>query len=326
MNKTASGGPIPMAKRQRVRVIRRLSLSSEVCAFTFEAMDEPFAALEPGAHIDVHLGGDLVRNYSLTDWDEYGRWVSVAVKREPHGRGGSVAMHALQEGDVVEVGGPRNNFGLRSDRERIVLVGGGIGITPLYAMARLLKASGRDFDAHYMVRTRDLAGFDDRFQSLDLGNRYHLHCDDVDGMPDFIALVEEYPVDTHFYVCGPEVMLNAMTKASEELARGEIFFERFAAVADANAADTQAFQVVLKSTGEAYTVPADETILQVLRDAGHDVEYGCSEGVCGTCITDVLEGEIDHRDCILTDEERAAGDCMTICVSRANRGPLILDL
>jgi ferredoxin-NADP reductase len=308
------------------RLVDRVALTDEVCAFTFEAVGATFGALEAGAHIDVHLESDLVRNYSLTDWDEAGQWVSVAVKAEPDGRGGSLAMHQLSVGHFLRIGGPRNNFQLKVAEQPIVLLGGGIGITPLYAMAKALRRLNRNFDIRYFVRSRGMAAFDAQLRKLQLGERYQLHCDDVDGLPDVWQMIEQRPADTHYYVCGPEVLLNALQKASEEQQRGTIFFERFAAVPNRSAGPNRSFEIVLDSTGETLEVPADNSILQVLRAAGHDVDYGCSEGTCGTCILDVLGGDIDHRDFILTDEEKSAGDCMCVCVSRAASPRLVLDL
>src|SRR3712207_844313 len=128
--RTQTDGMTPTVK---ARLASKVELSSDVCAFTFESTEAPFGGLAPGAHVDVHLDADLVRQYSLTDWDPAGRWLSVAVKREPAGRGGSVAMHGLQVGDLLEVAGPRNNLPLVGDDRPVVLIGGGIGITPLYA-------------------------------------------------------------------------------------------------------------------------------------------------------------------------------------------------
>jgi vanillate O-demethylase ferredoxin subunit len=308
------------------QLVDRMELTGEVCAFTFEAVGASFGALDAGSHIDVHLGGDLVRSYSLTDWDEAGRWVSVAVKAEPDGRGGSLAMHQLSVGGLVRIGGPRNNFPLTVSEHPIVLLGGGIGITPLYAMAKALRRLRRSFDIRYFVRAREMAAFDAQLRKLELGERYQLHCDDVDGLPDMRQIIAQRPAATHYYVCGPEVLLNAIQKASDELQRGTIFFERFAAVPSRSAGRNRSFEIVLDSSGETLEVPSDSSILQVLRAAGHDVDYSCGEGTCGTCILDVLGGDIDHRDSILTDEEKSAGDCICACVSRAASPRLILDL
>ena len=301
-------------------------LSDDVTRFTFAAVDAPFPDCAAGAHVDVHLPDGTIRNYSLIDWEPAGRRLSIAVKLEPAGRGGSIAVHALDIGCVLQVSRPRNNFSLRTGREPIVLIGGGIGITPLYAMACVLEAAARPFEVHYMVRTHALAAFDGLLRSLELGEGYQLHCDDADGLPEFQSLLKAHPSDTHYYVCGPEVMLDAVQRACADLRRGTVFFERFSAAPQADSGPMESFHVAVRSTGEELEVPADESILEVLRRAGHHVDYACSEGACGTCITDVLEGEIDHRDSILTDEERSEGDCMCICVSRARCARLVLDL
>lgn len=311
----------------RARLVEKRRLSSDVCWFTFESLERPFTSLEPGAHIDVHLGPNLVRNYSLCAWDHTGSWLSVAVKREPEGRGGSVAMHNLDIGTQVQLGGPRNHFPLLTGPEPIVLVAGGIGITPLYAMATELRRSGRDFSLHYMVRNRELAAFSEDLNGLHLGTRYRLHCADIEGIPDFRALVETYPASTQYYVCGPGPMLDGFLQASHATGRGTVYFERFApAPTGGPKTDNRSFEIVLKSSGDVFQVPEDRSILHVLRQAGYDIDYSCAEGLCGTCITDVIDGEIDHRDHVLTDDERKAGDCMCICVSRAKSNRLTLDL
>lgn len=311
----------------RAGLRRREQLSEEVCLLTFGAAPGTFTGCEPGAHVSVHLGPDLVRSYSLTDWSADGAELTVAVKAERQGRGGSLAMHRLECGSTVELSGPRNNFRLDTpDGTPIVLLAGGIGVTPIYAMARGLVAAGRDFELHYLTRSRADAAFDGLLTGLGLAEAYRAHHDDVDGLLDLSALLSRRPAETHYYVCGPEPMLAAVQAASAALGRGTVHFERFTAIeVDAEAPQT-GFRVAIASTGEEHEVPPDKSILQVLRDAGHDIDYACAEGTCGTCITNVLEGEIDHRDSILTPEEQAEGDCMCLCVSRACSARLLLDL
>jgi vanillate O-demethylase ferredoxin subunit len=315
-----------MTRTVEAVLVNRVDLTDDVSAFTFEPVAGAFDSLEPGAHIDVHLDDDLIRSYSLTTWEQSGASVSIAVKREASGRGGSLAMHRLAVGDRVKIGGPRNNFELRSGEAPIVLLGGGIGITPIYAMARCLVAQGRQVEVRYFVRTHELAAFDAALTDLGLGESYVLHCDDQHGRPDFGALIADRSVRTQYYVCGPEVMLTAVREASWDLDRGTVFFERFAAIAPTPQQSDRPFEIVLESSGETFEVPADESILQVLRRAGKDVDYSCGEGTCGSCVLDVLGGEVDHRDSILTEDERAAGDCLCICVSRAKGSQLVLDL
>lgn len=311
----------------RAGLLRREQLSDDVCLLTFAAESGRFRGCEPGAHVSVHLGPDLVRSYSLTHWTPDGAELTVAVKAERDGRGGSLAMHRLVPGAIVELSGPRNNFPVATpEATPIVLLAGGIGVTPLYAIARSLTAAGRGFELHYLTRSASEAAFDRLLGDLGLAERYLPHHDDTDGLLDLVALLGRQPAETHYYVCGPEPMLAAVQEASSTLGRGVVHFERFTAVEIDSAAPQTGFVVALASTGEEHQIPEDRSILQVLRDAGHDIDYACSEGTCGTCITDVLEGEIDHRDSILTPEEQAEGDCMCLCVSRACSARLVLDL
>ncbi|GAA3555069.1 PDR/VanB family oxidoreductase [Marinobacter xestospongiae] len=315
-----------MANTIRSRLTKKIDLSDEISSFTFEAIDGVFDAFDAGCHVDVVLGPDLVRNYSVWEWQQDRKSFSVAVKREDNGRGGSLAMHHLQEGAELEIAGPRNNFPLQSDDQPVVLIGGGIGVTPIYAMASELKKAGREFRVYYLVRSKEHAAFHGLFKDLDLGANYQLHCDDTDGYLDLQAFVQSYPENTHYYICGPEVLLKRLQDVSGEQVRGIVFFERFSAPISSAEVDNTAFTVVINSTGEHIAIPSDESILSVLNSKGFDVHYGCSSGLCGSCITDVLEGEIDHRDSVLDDEERAEGDCMCVCVSRAKSEVLVLDM
>lgn len=308
------------------RLIAKTQLSADIADFRFAPVQGRFSGMEPGAHIDVVLPGGLIRQYSLWDWDPQGGWLAVAVKREPAGRGGSRAMHALQPGDAVGIGGPRNHFVLRQSRQHVTLIGGGIGATPIVAMARHLGLQGADFRVVYLTRSRADAALDGAFAALDLGGAYHLHCDDTDGRYDLAALMRSMPVDGDLYCCGPEPMLDAVLDAGRQLRGGTIHFERFAAAAAIDTAPKREFEIRIASTGQRLPVSADETILDVLRGAGHPVEFGCSEGLCGACMVDVIEGEIDHRDGVLSPEEQQANACMCICVSRAKSPVLTLDL
>lgn len=310
----------------RVRLTKKNYLSDEICNFTFETVDGVYKSLEAGCHVDVFLGPELVRNYSVWDWDNSGKSLSVAVKREDLGRGGSLAMHNLEEGMELDLGGPRNNFPLQSDNAPIVLIGGGIGVTPIYSMACALQSAGRDFVVYYLVRSREYAAFDSLFQALELGDKYHLYCSDSDGFLDFDAFVSGHPKDTHYYICGPEPLLSRLQEVSAEQQRGTVYFERFAAPVEQTEHENKAFTVVINSTGEKLAVPADQSILSVLQAKGFPIHYGCSSGLCGSCITDVLEGEIEHRDHVLDEGEHQAGDCMCVCVSRAKSDVLVLDL
>lgn len=308
------------------KLVAKTDLSADISSFRFAPLSGRFSGLEPGAHIDVPLGPDLVRQYSLCDWDEGGDWLEVAVKREAAGRGGSLAMHALEIGDMVPLGKPRNHFALQDRVAHATLIAGGIGATPILAMARELAKRDADLRVVYLVRSRADAALHDRFAALGLGDRYRLHCDDAEGLCDIPALLRAVPPGGDVYCCGPEPMLNAVLAAEGELCGGKVRLERFAAASNADAAPKAGFEVELVSCGTVLPVGPEQSILGVLRDHGLPIEFGCAEGLCGACMTDVIEGEIDHRDGVLTPEEQAGNAFMCICVSRARSARLVLDL
>lgn len=311
---------------RRARLIEKTHLSPDIADFRFEVLDCLIDGLEPGAHVDVRLARDLVRQYSLWNWDPEGRWFNVAVKVESKGRGGSLAMHTLSVGDEVEIGGPRNHFRLVETPGHVTLLAGGIGVTPILAMARQLHASCADFRVFYLVRSQEHAAVDQHFRGMDLGKRYHLHCDDTDGLFDLGALMQTVPMGGDVYACGPEPMLDAVVRAGSRLRGGAIHIERFVAAAALTHAPNRTFEVELQSSGKVLPVGPDETILGVLRENGVSIDFGCSEGLCGTCMVDVVEGEVDHRDGVLSPEEQESNAFMCVCVSRAKSDRLVLRL
>ncbi|MFS4583518.1 PDR/VanB family oxidoreductase [Phaeobacter sp. C3_T13_0] len=308
------------------RLLHKTALSADTSDFAFELCEDRFSELEPGAHIDVHLGSDLVRQYSIWSWSQDGRQLNVAVKHEVDGRGGSRAMHALNPGDEVAIGGPRNHFKLQPDASYVTLIAGGIGATPLVAMARELLNARRDFQVYYLVRSQGLAAMDAKFRALSLGDRYHLHCDDSDGRLNLADVLQSMPVGSDVYTCGPEPMLNSVLEAGSRMRGGTIHFERFAAAADEDHGANAGFDIEIQSSGALLRVSPEESILDVLKSNGIPVDFGCSEGLCGACIIDVIDGEVDHRDGILTPEEQASQAYLCTCVSRAKGKKLILDL
>jgi vanillate O-demethylase ferredoxin subunit len=308
------------------RLLRKTDLSEDTRDFAFEILDGRFSGLEPGAHVDIHLGADLVRQYSIWSWSQDGRQINVAVKREDAGRGGSRAMHELETGATVEIGGPRNHFKLQPGECYVTLIAGGIGATPLVGMARELVNSRREFQIYYLARSRHLAAMDKAFRALGLGDRYHLHCDDTDGQLDLASVLQSMPIGSDVYACGPEPMLNAVLDAGNAMRGGTIHFERFAAAADADLGAKDSFEIEIQSTGQILPVQSDESILDVLKANGIPVDFGCSEGLCGSCIVDVIDGEVDHRDGILTPDEQATNSYMCTCVSRAKSARLVLNL
>jgi vanillate O-demethylase ferredoxin subunit len=293
----------------------------------------PLPEFSPGAHIDVHLPGGFIRQYSLLNDCLQRSHFLIGVLREPQSRGGSVAVHdQVRVGDLLRISEPRNRFPLVA-AERSLLFAGGIGITPLLCMARRLLATGAGFDLHYSCRSRDRAAFLDEILGPALAGHAQAHFDDEpDTALDARAVLAAAGPDTHVYVCGPsgyiDFILGQARAAGVDEAR--LHFERFALDEDqrpaAPAEGDVAFQVKLASTGEVFDIPADETVTSALDRQGVFIPVSCEEGICGTCLTGVREGVPEHRDTYLTDAEHAANDQFTPCCSRARTAMLVLDL
>ncbi|WP_245656191.1 PDR/VanB family oxidoreductase [Microtetraspora fusca] len=281
-------------------------------------------AWTPGAHIDVVIPGGPTRQYSLCgDPADSARW-RIAVLREADGRGGSRWIaDELAEGATLRVRGPRNNFALRPSG-RYLFVAGGIGITPLLPMIKEADTAGADWVLHYGGRARASMAFLDELSRY--GDRVRIHPQDEVGPLDLDALLGAPAADTLVYCCGPAGLIEAVELRCRAWPAGALHVERFAAAPVENGAADTAFDVVCARSGLTVAVPADTSILDAVERAGVDVLSSCTEGICGTCETAVLEGEPDHRDSLLTDEEKAVGDTMMICVSRCRGARLVLDL
>ncbi|MFD5794627.1 PDR/VanB family oxidoreductase [Streptomyces diastatochromogenes] len=277
-------------------------------------------AWEPGAHVDLLLGPGLERQYSLcSDPADRSAW-RVAVLREPAGRGGSAHVHGqLGVGDKVRVRGPRNHFRLEP-APRYRFVAGGIGITPILPMLAAAEAAGAEWSLLYGGRSRGSMAFTTELARY--GDRVALAPQDESGLLDLGPVLDEVPDGTLVYCCGPAPLLDAV---EERCPGGALRVERFRPKAQQGAADLE-FEVELARSGRTLVVPADVSVLDAVRGAGVEVLYSCTEGTCGTCETDVLDGAPDHRDSVLTEEERAAGETMMICVSRCRGARLVLDL
>jgi ferredoxin-NADP reductase len=279
----------------------------------------------PGAHVDLLLGPDLVRQYSLCGSPSDSTTIRVAVLREPHSRGGSSFVHEqLTTGTRVRVRGPRNHFPLVAS-PRYLFVAGGIGITPLLPMMAEATAAGAEWSLLYGGRTRASMAFTDELAGY--GDRVTLAPQDEVGLLDLDGLLGTPQPDTLVYCCGPEPLLAAVEARCAGWPPGSLHLERFAAKPVAEPAEGErAFTVELAQTGITLTVPADRSIFDVVQEAGVSVIGSCLEGICGTCESFVLEGEPDHRDSVLSAEEHAANETMMICVSRCKGERLVLDL
>ncbi|WFU59278.1 PDR/VanB family oxidoreductase [Bradyrhizobium pachyrhizi] len=282
----------------------------------------PFTA---GSHIDLHLPNGMIRSYSLVnDQCERHRYV-IAVNKDAGSRGGSSFIHdAVRVGDIIAISGPRNNFALQDEAEHSVLIAGGIGITPLLSMIRRLEALGCRWDLFYAARTRAAAAFLDELGTY--RSRVHVDFDDERSgrVFDLPAIVRNAPAHAHLYCCGPLPMLEAFEAATADRLADRVHVEYFKA-REAPATEG-GFDVKLTRSNRTIAVEAGKTILDALLDAGIAANYACTEGVCGTCETRVLEGIPDHRDQFLSEEEQAANKSVMICCSGAKSRTLVLDL
>jgi ferredoxin-NADP reductase len=284
----------------------------------------PLPAWQPGAHIDLVLEGIPTRQYSLCgDPGEPAVW-HLGILRDPAGRGSSRHVHdTLQVGDVVHVCGPRNHFPLVPS-PRYLFIAGGIGITPILPMTAAAEAAGADWRLVYGGRQRSSMGFLDALARF--GDRVALHPQDETGLLDLTGLLGEPEPETLIYCCGPEPLLAAVEDATAAWPTHALHVERFRAKPLVAPARADSFDVVLEQSGRTVTVRPDQSILETVEAAGVRTLSSCREGTCGTCETKVLAGIVDHRDSLLDDDERAANDCMMICVSRSLGPRLVLDL
>jgi vanillate O-demethylase ferredoxin subunit len=287
---------------------------------------EPFTA---GCHIDLHLPNGMIRSYSLLNHQrERNRYV-VAVNKDAASRGGSSFIHdTVRAGDIITISHPSNNFALEENAAHSVLIAGGIGITPLLSMIRRLEALGRSWELYYAARTRVAAAFLDELNALrpDVHAILHLHFDqETPGrMLDLPAIVKTAPPDAHLYCCGPVPMLEAFEAATAHRPGDHVHVEYFKA--REKPAAEGGFEVKLARSNRTIGVHAGKTILDAVLDAGIAASYACTEGVCGTCETRVIEGIPDHRDAFLSQEEQAANKTMMICCSGSKLPTLVLDL
>lgn len=299
-----------------------------------EGADLP--AWEAGSHIDVHLPNGVVRQYSLSNQPGDTRRYVLGVLNEKVSRGGSRCVHQqLRVGERLTISAPRNNFPLAQGAAHSVLVAGGIGLTPILAMARRLVALGQAATLLYCARSAKDAAFVGELQALAAASSGKLALtlrfdDEAGGPPDLQAFLKPHAgaAGTHVYGCGPAPMLDAFVAAAAAvgLPPEQVHIERFAPAEDAAATSTEAYVVELANSGQSFTVPAGEGLLDFLLAQGVNAPHSCRSGICGTCETGVLGGEVDHRDSVLTDAEKATGKTMMICVSGCKRGPLVLAL
>lgn len=309
-------------------VTAREDLADGVVGLTLEdSRGGELPAWAPGAHLDLVLTDTIVRQYSLcSDPADRRRW-KIGVLLQPESRGGSTHIHhELHRGSAVLARGPRNLFTLQP-AQRYQFIAGGIGITPIIAMIQTVEAQGADWHLLYGGRRRSSMAFLDQLKGY--GEKVTVWPEDDCGLMDLNAVLGTPRTNTLVYSCGPENMLTAVERACAPWPPGSLHTERFTADAGASSAADDAsapFEVVCQRSALTVTISPGDSILEVLRAKGVNVLSSCMSGICGTCETPVLEGQPDHRDSVLAEEDRAAGDCMMICVSRSRSPRLVLDI
>lgn len=306
-------------------VTQRLDRSTSVTEFVLERRDRRrLPDWAPGAHIDVVLPSGKIRQYSLCG----DRWAPhqyrIAVQRDDLGGGGSVELHTeLKPGDTISFGGPRNNFRL-APAQSYRFIAGGIGISALLPMIAQANLLGLEWQLLYLGRNLERMAYQELQERYP--ERVTVHASQNAGRISIREWLGSPPDDTMVYACGPESLLEALPEACSDLPETTLRTERFTnTMADA-IVSSEPYEIKLQRSGRVVEAPGNTSVVDVLANAGVDVITSCSQGVCGTCEVDVLAGEIDHRDAILNDDERATNTCMFPCVSRSLSERLVLDL
>ncbi|ABR64564.1 Rieske 2Fe-2S domain-containing protein [Sinorhizobium medicae] len=311
----------------RVTVARKWLAADGIAAFELRPVQGLLPTFQPGAHIDVHMPNGLVRQYSITNGPGESDSYVIGVKLERDSMGGSLCMHeTVREGDLLAISEPRNNFPLRRDAVRTIFVAGGIGVTPLLAMAQALKNQNLDYEFHYFAQNQEQLAFPEKTALLGEALKPHLGFLPETTAAKLKEILSGYRPDMHVYLCGPGPMLEAARRIAADLGWPEtaVHFEYFKNTNTID--DSSSFEVALARSCVTLQVTAGKTILETMREAGIDMPSSCEQGACGTCLATVIEGEPDHQDVYLNDAERKSGTKIMTCVSRARSARLVLDL
>lgn len=311
-----------------VRVSHRQSVADGICLFELRALDDtPLPPFTAGAHIDVTLPNGAIRQYSLCNDPAQRDRYELGILLEPEGRGGSRSAHeSLVVGSRVRIAHPRNLFALAPARHSILLAGG-IGITPMLAMAAQLTREDRSFELHYCGRSASRMAFRDRMAASAYASRVYLHADD--GAPeqrfDTASMLPAPDAGIHAYICGPRGFMDHViaTFVAKGWAEENVHVECFSAPPN-DATNAGEFEVQVGAGGPVIPVPADQSVAEALTRAGIEIPLSCEQGICGTCAIRVLEGEPDHRDMFFTEAEKAANDRFTPCCSRSHSPRLVI--
>ncbi|NOX51027.1 MAG: 2Fe-2S iron-sulfur cluster binding domain-containing protein, partial [Gammaproteobacteria bacterium] len=320
--------PEDIPEVQYLRVAKRKMTAEGVIMFELESPEgEDLTPFTAGAHIDLVIEPTFTRQYSLAYPADSSKYV-LGILNEPQGRGGSLRVHErLFEGAMVPVTGPRNHFALEEGASKTLLFGGGIGVTPMLAMGHRLHAIGGEFELHYCARAHRTAGFIDELMAMPWSDRVTLHISDEGTRADLKALIGD-PEDGKFlYTCGPNNFMDSVLSTGEELGwADENLRKEYFSVPEHDECENFAFDVKLAKSNLTVQVPADKTLAEALEDNHIPVTMKCSDGICGVCSTPYLQGDVEHRDFVLSKKERAEN--IIVCCSRARPEgePLVLDL
>jgi vanillate O-demethylase ferredoxin subunit len=314
----------------QVRIARKAVAAQDVV--TLDLVHADGAALPPfdaGAHVDVEVRPGLLRQYSLCNDPAETHRYQIGVLRDPHSRGGSIAVHdELAEGQLIRIGAPRNRFAL-VPAQRTLLLAGGIGITPILCMAERLARDGAAFQMHYCTRSAPRTAFAARIAAASWAGHVSFHHDDgpAEQRLDLQRVLSAPHEGTHLYVCGPRGFIDWVCNSAHAAgwAPDQVHYEHFAGQ-DPGASEDRAFEVRLASSGQTIKVAPGQSMAAALHASGIDLPVSCEQGVCGTCLTRVIAGEPEHRDSYLTDEERSRNDQCLPCCARSRSACLVLDL
>ena len=317
-----------MTRLYDVVVKKRHVQGQNVAVLEFESIDATrLPKIEAGSHIDVHLPNGLVRQYSICQDPRHEGVFRLGILKDPASRGGSEsAFNDLQDDMHLQVSEPKNLFPLVKAKHS-VLIGGGIGITPLITMAYQLLADGASFELHYCGASPERAAFVDELAQGELAphTQFHFKSEGASHREFFESAIHHIDAASHIYTCGPVGFMDWVINLAhnQDFPAEQVHKEYFNVEVETGG---DAFEVVAQRSGKTIKVAAEETILQALAREGIDIEMSCEQGVCGTCMCDVIEGEPDHRDVYFTDEEKASNEQVLVCCSRSKSARLVLDI
>jgi ferredoxin-NADP reductase len=317
-----------MSQLIKTRVIARDQQGQDIVVISLASVNsEPLPAFDAGAHIDLHLGGGIIRQYSLCGSPRERHTYRLGILKTSSSRGGAIAAHALAIGDEIEISQPRNLFPLVDSASHSILIGGGIGITPMLAMADVLQYQKKSFELHYCGRSSNRAAFTGELANASWNENVHFHFQDIaphQKIP-LASILAAAPIDSHIFVCGPEGFMDWVFAIAREsgLSEQQLHKEYFNKETETSG---NTFTVYIENLDIEVQVKEDQTITQALADAGVRVKVSCQQGVCGTCLANVIAGTPDHRDSYLTTDEKAENDQIILCCSRAISSELRIEV